>query len=59
MDQARKEGMDEENIYYFEDKNQILDFLKEEIKKGDVLLFKASNGMRFFDLATEIEKFLS
>ena len=59
VDQARKEGMDEENIYYFEDKNQILDFLKEEIKKGDVLLFKASNGMRFFDLATEIEKFLS
>ena len=59
VDQAKKEGMDEEYIHYFEDKNQILDFLKKEIKTGDVLLFKASNGMRFFDLATEIEKFLS
>ena len=58
VDQARKEGMDEKNIYYFEDKDQILDFLKKEIKKGDVLLFKASNGMKFFDLATELEKYI-
>ena len=59
VDQAKKEGMNEQNIYYFEDKNQILDLLKKEVKQGDVLLFKASNGMKFFDLATEIQKFLS
>lgn len=59
VDQAKKEGMNEQNIYYFEDKNQILDLLKKEVKQGDVLLFKASNGMKFFDLATELEKYIS
>ena len=51
--------MNEQNIYYFDDKTKILELLKKEIKQGDVLLFKASNGMKFFDLATEIQNFLS
>ena len=59
VDQAKNEGMNEQNIYYFDDKTKILELLKKEIKQGDVLLFKASNGMKFFDLATEIQKFLS
>ena len=59
VDQAKNEGMNEQNIYYFDDKTKILELLKKEIKQGDVLLFKASNGMKFFDLATEIQNFLS
>ena len=58
VDQAKNEGMNEQNIYYFDDKTKILELLKKEIKQGDVLLFKASNGMKFFDLATEIQEFI-
>lgn len=43
-----------ENAYYFGDKQEALEFLKNIIKAKDVVIFKASNGMRFFDLA---EKF--
>ena len=50
-DEALKNGMKKENIYYFEDKNKILDVLKNETKTGDVVLFKASNGMKFYELA--------
>lgn len=54
--QAKKEGMNEENIYYFEDKEKILDLLKTIAKKGDIILFKASNGMKFFELANSVEE---
>ena len=50
-DEALKNGMKKENIYYFEDKSNVLEFLKNEVKTGDVVLFKASNGMRFYELA--------
>lgn len=59
VDQAKKEGMNEKNIYYLENRNEILDLLKKEVKQGDVLLFKASNGMKFFDIATGFEKSLN
>ena len=49
--EALKNGMKKENIYYFEDKDKILEVLKNETKTGDVVLFKASNGMRFYELA--------
>ena len=58
IDQAIKEGMNPKNIYDVKEKNQIIDLLKQKIKNGDVLLFKASNGMKFFDLATEIQEFI-
>ena len=30
---------------------KFIGFLKNEIKSGDVVLFKASNGMKFYELA--------
>ena len=51
--------MKEKNIYYFSEKEEILELLKKEIKRGDVLLFKASNAMKFFDLATELVEYIS
>lgn len=51
---AKEEGMSEENIYYFETKEEIIKKLKDISKKGDVILLKASNGMRFFDIAEKI-----
>lgn len=51
---AKELGMPEENIYCFETKEEIVNKLKEVSKKGDVILLKASNGMKFFDIAEKI-----
>lgn len=51
---AKELGMPEENIYYFETKEEIINKLKEISKKGDIILLKASNGMKFFDIAEKI-----
>lgn len=52
--EAKKMRM--ENIYQFNNKQEILDFLRKNLKEGDIVLFKASNGMKFFELSKEIEK---
>lgn len=49
-------NMEMENVYQFNHKQEILEFLKKNLKSGDIVLFKASNGMKFFELANEIEK---
>lgn len=49
-------GMPEENIYYFQDKEELTKKLKELIKEGDIILLKASNGMRFFDIAEKMQE---
>ena len=46
-----REKMKDENVYYLESKEEILEVLKEVIKPGDVVLLKASNGMKFYELA--------
>ena len=53
---AEKCGMNKENIYYFEDKKQVQEFVESKWEKGDVILFKASNGMKFFDIVSNLEK---
>lgn len=55
ISKAEEKGMKEENIYYFENREEILELLEKIAKKGDVILFKASNGMKFFELANRIE----
>ena len=52
---ARENGFNEKNIYYFEKKDEIINLLKQIIQAEDVILFKASNGMRFFDIAEKIK----
>ena len=52
---AKENGFDEKNIYYLKNKEAIVDLLKQIMKPEDVLLFKASNGMRFFDIAEKIK----
>ena len=48
-------GFDEKNIYYFENKEQIIDLLRQILQPEDVVLLKASNGMRFFDIVEELK----
>ena len=56
ISKAEEKGMKEENIYYFENREEILELLEKIAKKGDIILFKASNGMKFFELANKMEK---
>lgn len=51
---AKENGMNERKIYYFENKFEIVDFIKDNCEKGDAILFKASNGMRFFEIAEKL-----
>lgn len=47
---AKENGMDQNKIYYFEDKAKLKDFIRGYWKSGDAILFKASNGMKFFEV---------
>lgn len=46
-----KDKMNNENIYYANTKEEIEGLLEKIAKKEDVILFKASNGMKFYELA--------
>ncbi len=54
--QAKEEGMNEKNIHIIENRDEVLKVLKDISTKGDIILFKASNGMKFFELANAIEE---
>lgn len=54
IDKAIRSGISEENVYYFENKNQITEKLKEILTKGDIALIKASNGMKYFEIVNEL-----
>ena len=53
IEEAKKE-MNPENIYYLENKENIIDLLEKIVKPKDVILFKASNGMKFYELAERV-----
>ena len=55
VESAKENGFNENNIYYFENKEDIVELLKQMIQAEDVILFKASNGMKFFDIAEKIK----
>ena len=44
-----------ENVYYFEEKDEAFKFLTSHFKTGDAVLFKASNGMKFYDLVEKLK----
>lgn len=53
-EKAINDGMRKENVYYFEDRDKIFNFIKKIWRDGDCILFKASNGMRFFEIADKL-----
>ena len=53
---AKKAGFNENNLYFFENKEDILELLKKVSKKGDVILFKASNLTKFYELAEKAKE---
>lgn len=40
--------------YYFNNNEQIVEKLSQELKKGDVILVKASNAMKFFEICQKV-----
>ena len=46
-----KEKMNSKDIYYLEKKEDIITLLEKIVKPKDIILVKASNGMRFYELA--------
>ena len=55
-EEAKKEGYKEEDILYFENREELFNNLKKQLKNGDVVLIKASNGMKLFELAEKLKK---
>jgi UDP-N-acetylmuramoyl-tripeptide--D-alanyl-D-alanine ligase len=55
VDGAVKKGMAAENCRYFEDKNEMIAVLREELKEGDAVLFKGSRGMKLEDAVNALE----
>ena len=41
--------------YHFENNKKAEVFLNKELKQGDVALFKASNGMKFFEIIEKLK----
>ncbi len=50
---AIAEGMDESNIYHFPNKSESLSYLRHNLKKTDVVLFKASRGLELENLIND------
>ncbi len=56
VNMAKKEGMPKEKVFYFDNKEQIEKFIRENAQNGDSVLFKASNGMKFFNIVENLIK---
>lgn len=49
-------GYNEEKIIYLKDREELINSLQKNLKEGDIVLFKASNGMKLFDIVEELIK---
>ena len=52
---AKRYGMNEKDTKYFNSKKEIIDYIKKIWKEGDVILVKASNGMKFFEIVENLK----
>ena len=53
---AEKSGMDKATIYKFRCKEDAMEKIKNIVKKGDAILIKASNAMKFDEITKELLK---
>ena len=47
--------MNIKNIIYLKDKDELLEKLKNTMNEGDAILFKASNGMKLFEIVEKLK----
>lgn len=55
LEEAINNGFSKENTYYAKTKEDLVDKIKETEEKDDAILFKASNGMKLFEVVEEIK----
>lgn len=55
-EEAEDCGYDTNNIHYFKNKEDLLKELNKTIQEDDVILLKASNGMKLFEIADSISE---
>ncbi len=55
VDGAENSGMNSDNIYSFDNNMECVNFLKEFLSKGDAIVFKASNGMKLYEIVDTIK----
>ena len=53
---AKETGMKEDEIHHFENQEKALLFLKDKMTQDDIILFKASNGMKFYNMVEKLIK---
>lgn len=58
IERVKKLGFNEKDLYYFDDRKEIVNLVKKIVKPKDVILIKASNGMKFFEISEELNKYL-
>lgn len=58
-DKLRKINYNMKNVFFFNDRTQLLEQIKKIIQKGDVILLKGSRGMHLEKTEKEIEEFLN
>ena len=56
IEEALKNGMNTKDTHYFVTKEEMKEFIKNNWKKNDAFLFKASNGMKFFEIVEDLVK---
>ena len=54
VSKAKEEGLN--TIYYLKNNDEVLNKVKELMKEKDVILFKASNGMKFFEIVEQLKQ---
>ena len=55
VNSAKEKGFKKENVYYLEDKEKIVELIKKIVQPQDLVIFKASNGMKFYDIAEKVK----
>ena len=58
-DEVIKLGFNKDNVYEFKQKEDLVDHLFKTIKPNDTLLFKASFGMKFYELYNTVKEKLN
>lgn len=54
VENAISNGMSKEKVYYEKDIQNVFIRIEKEMQPGDVILLKASNGMKFYNIANDI-----
>ena len=49
-----KEMNNKIKTFYFEKKDEITEKIKKETRQGDIILIKASNGMKFYEISSKL-----